>query len=79
MDERKDEPKVREFIKQHKMQYQTYLRKGGEDFEAMVNSIDPNWIGGIPATFVYRKGKRIFSKTGQLNPRELERVLESTS
>jgi thiol-disulfide isomerase/thioredoxin len=79
MDENKDEAKVREFIKQHKMQYQVYLRKGGEDFEAMVNSIDPNWIGGLPATFIYRNGKRIFSKTGQLKKGELERILESTS
>jgi thiol-disulfide isomerase/thioredoxin len=76
MDERKNEAEVHEFIKQHKMQYQVYLRKGGEDFEAMVNAIDPNWIGGLPATFVYRDGKRIFSKTGQLNKGELERILE---
>jgi len=79
MDERKDEAKVREFVKQHKMHYQVYLRKGGEDFEAMVNAIDPNWIGGLPATFVYRDGKRIFSKMGQLKTGELERVLESPS
>lgn len=79
MDERANEQKVRDFIKQHKMDYSIYLRRGAEDFEAMVNAIDPGWIGAIPATFVYRDGKRIFSKTGQLREGELDHILESTS
>ena len=74
MDEVKNEALVRRFIRQHHITYPIVLRQG-EDFEQMVNSIDPGWIGGLPATFVFKDGKRIYSRAGPLNEKELFKVL----
>ncbi|PWT91521.1 MAG: hypothetical protein C5B54_05150 [Acidobacteria bacterium] len=66
---------VDKFAKEKRMTYQIVLRQG-KNFENMVNSLDPNWNGGIPATFVFHKGKRIFSKEGQITEKELLAALE---
>ena len=70
-----DEPNqleiVRKFVGEQRINYPIYLRDGKGDFEAMVNSIDPNWIGALPATFIYKDGKRIFSKSGPISDGEL--------
>jgi len=70
MDELKSEDQVQNFIKEHKMNYRVALWTGS-DFEQMVNSMDPQWDGPIPATFIFRKGKLIYSKTGPVKETEL--------
>jgi len=70
MDESEKENEVRRFIKEHAMGYRVALWTG-DDFETMVNSIDPNWDGPIPATFIFQKGKRIYTKTGPITEAEL--------
>ena len=65
MDELDHEPQVQIFARKHGMNYRVNLRDG-DDFEKMVNSIDPQWIGALPATFVFKNGKRIFSKQDSL-------------
>ena len=70
MDEPDQEAAVEQFAKKIGMNYKVVLREG-EDFEAMVNSIDPVWMGGLPATFVFKDGKRTFSKIGLISEQEL--------
>lgn len=74
MDEPENEAAVKSFIVAHKIPYRIVLRQG-QDFEKMVNSIDPSWIGALPATFIFKNGKRVYSKVGLLNEEELLRVL----
>lgn len=74
MDEPESEAAVKSFIATHKIPYRIVLRQG-QDFEKMVNSIDPNWIGALPATFIFKNGKRVYSMVGLLNEEELLRVL----
>ena len=74
MDEADQGEAVQKFAKDHGMTYRVVLREG-KSFEAMVNSMDPDWIGGLPATFVFRDGKRVFSKTGPVTEKELEQAL----
>ncbi len=64
MDELDQRDKVQQFLKANQVDFVTYVRTEG-DFESLVNSIDPNWIGAIPATFVYdRQGKRVKTLVG---------------
>lgn len=64
MDEPDQKDKVQQFLKENQVDFVTYIRTEG-DFESLVNSIDPNWIGGIPATFIYdRQGKRVKTLVG---------------
>ncbi len=70
MDELNHEPQVQIFARKHGMNYRVALREG-DDFEKMVNSIDPQWIGALPATFVFKNGSRVYSKTGLITEKEL--------
>lgn len=74
MDEPGNEAAVKSFIAKHKIPYRIVLRQG-QDFEKMVDAMDPNWIGALPATFIFKNGKRVYSKVGLLNEEELLRVL----
>jgi len=65
---------IRGFLKKHPIDYEIYLRDG-TDFEALMAAFDRNWKAGIPATFVYKEGKQIFSKLGAITEDELEAVL----
>lgn len=58
-----DEPesleKVREFLAKQRATFPAFIRKPG-DMEAFINTVDPNWSGAVPATFLFdRKGKRV--------------------
>lgn len=75
MDELNQETQVHSFAQKHGMNYRVILRQG-DDFEKMVNSIDPAWIGALPATFVFKNGARIFSKTGLITEQELQQTVK---
>jgi thiol-disulfide isomerase/thioredoxin len=75
MDEPHQTSAVEEFAKKHGMNYKVMLREG-ENFETMVNSIDPQWMGGLPATFIFKDGKRTFSKVGLITEQELSKALQ---
>jgi thiol-disulfide isomerase/thioredoxin len=75
VDDVENEGAIPGFLKKHPVGYEIALRRG-KDFEAMANIIDPAWKGGIPATFVFLKGKRIFSKTSMIEEAELDQVLD---
>lgn len=75
MDEPEREAKIRTFLKEHPMNYRVALWTG-DNFEKMVNSIDPEWNGPIPATFIYKNGKRVYSKVGQITEAELLKQLQ---
>jgi thiol-disulfide isomerase/thioredoxin len=74
MDEPDRQTIVVHFLKQHPVNYRIGIWTGN-DFEQMVNAIDSKWDGPIPATFIYQKGKRVFSKAGQITETELKRHL----
>ena len=74
MDELNQEAQVQSFAQNHGMNYRVALRDG-EDFEKMVNSIDPQWIGALPATFVFKNGTRVYSKTGAITEKELQQAI----
>jgi thiol-disulfide isomerase/thioredoxin len=73
MDEVENEKLVQDFIKKHGILYEVVLRQG-DQFESLVNAMDPDWIGGLPATFVFKDGKRIFSKQGAITQEEILRL-----
>jgi thiol-disulfide isomerase/thioredoxin len=74
MDELNQESQVQLFAQNHRMNYRVALRDG-DDFEKMVNSIDPQWIGVLPATFVFKNGSRVYSKTGAITEKELQQAI----
>ena len=75
MDEKDQIEQVRKFLQDQKVDFETFIRSGG-DFEALVNFIDPDWIGAIPATFVFdRQGKKVKSFVGGQKYEEFEKAV----
>lgn len=75
MDENDQTEQVKKFLQEQKVNFDTFIRAGG-NFEAMVNSIDPDWIGAIPATFVFdRQGHKVKSLVGGQEYEDFEKAV----
>jgi thiol-disulfide isomerase/thioredoxin len=75
MDEKDQTDQVKKFLQDQKVSFETFIRAEG-DFEEMVNSVDPTWIGAIPATFVFdRQGKRVKSLVGGQKYEDFEKAV----
>jgi thiol-disulfide isomerase/thioredoxin len=48
------------------------------DANQWINNVDTSWSGAIPATVIYRKGKKIFFKEGIVSENEINGILSET-
>lgn len=76
------EPKVLPFLREQNTESMDLLLYTAGDHDKMVNSIDPEWAGEVPALFLYdHKGKLAVSLTGEHESSEVEehitRLLET--
>ena len=72
MDEPESVPAIQRFLQSQGAKFGSY-RQHFRDFEALVNSINPRWGGGIPATFLYdREGRLVNSWEGATTYQEFE-------
>jgi len=78
LDDVENQGAIAPFLKKYPIEFKVILRSG-QDFENMAQSLDPAWKGGVPATFVFENGKRIFSKIGSIDAKELDQVLSDTN
>ncbi|HSP06757.1 MAG TPA: TlpA disulfide reductase family protein [Acidobacteriota bacterium] len=74
VDDPENEGAIPGFLKKFPIRYEV-IRRTGKDFKGTAQAIDPQWGAGIPATFVFVEGKRIFSKIGMIDEPELDGVL----
>jgi thiol-disulfide isomerase/thioredoxin len=76
MDEPESVPAIEQFLKSQRASFGSY-RQNFKDFEALVNSINPRWGGGIPATFLYDREERLMeSWQGETKFDEYERAIK---
>jgi len=76
MDDPEAVPAIEQFLKAQGAQFGSY-RQHFHDFEALVNSINPRWGGGIPATFLYNpQGKLVASWEGATSFQEFEGAVQ---
>jgi peroxiredoxin len=76
MDEPESVPAIEQFLKSQGANFGSY-RQQFKDFEALVNSINPRWEGGIPATFLFdREGRLVESWQGARTYEELEKAVK---
>ena len=74
VDEPENRGALKGFLKKFPIDYEIILRDG-EDFENLAAVFDKNWKAGIPATFVYDGGNRVYSKIGPVDESELNDIL----
>ena len=75
LDDVENQGAIAPFLKKYPINFKVVLRSG-QDFQSMAQSFDPDWKGGVPATFVFQDGKRIFNKIGEVSVQELEETLQ---
>jgi thiol-disulfide isomerase/thioredoxin len=71
-----NEGAVKKFIQKHGITYPVVLRQG-KDVHSMMSQIDPDWKEGLPATFIYKDGKRIYSNIGIIEEDKILEVIKS--
>ncbi len=75
MDEPESVPAIQQFLKSQGAQFASY-RHDFHNFAAQVDSINPEWGGGIPATFLYdRQGKLVRSWEGAASFEEFDQAV----
>ncbi len=66
-DDREQQEQVESFLKQSRVNFVTYI-SAEESYEALTDFMAPDWIGGLPTTFVFdRKGQLAKSLLGGQN------------
>lgn len=79
-----DEPednktKVPEFLREMRAQMPAYLLNV-IDPQIVIDMVDPNWHGGLPATFLYdASGKQVFRHTGRFDAKQLRAALDKVT
>lgn len=66
---------VEKFIGKYKISYPVMMRSGSQ-FDETMGKFDPKWTGGLPATFLFKNGQRIYSSLGLIQEAELTEVIE---
>jgi hypothetical protein len=76
MDEPESVRAIDRFLKEQGAEFGSY-RHNFRDFGAFVDTINPRWGGGIPATFLYDgKGRLVESWQGATSFGEFERAVK---
>ena len=77
-DEKSDlEGAVIPFLKKQKAEFESFL-SDANDPQELIDVVDKNWSGALPATFVFdKRGKLVFTKYGIIDREELLKVLDA--
>jgi peroxiredoxin len=68
--------KVIPFIKEMKARFEIFVQDT-DDPQEMIDVVDKEWLGALPATFVFdRAGKRIFTRYGIIDREQLVAAIE---
>ncbi len=71
--------KIPKFLREMRAQMPAYLLNV-IDPQTVIDTIDPQWRGGLPATFLYdASGKRVFKRTGRVDIKELRAALDKVT
>ena len=66
--------KAKQFLAQHKVEFQTYLKQG-DDME-FINGLHNEWSGALPATFIYdRRNELVDFWQGKASYEQLEQAV----
>lgn len=69
--------KVIPFLQKQAAPFSAYIKRATDD-EAFINSIDPEWSGAIPATFIFRPDGTLAQRLiGQQNFEKFSKALQA--
>ena len=66
-----------EFVKNKKIRSKV-LHINNSDPDRWINKVDSSWSGAIPATVIYKDGKKIFFREGEITYNELTAIINKS-
>ena len=77
VDDPQQRGQVEAFLKENGVTFPTYI-SAEQSYEALIDFLDPDWIGGFPTTFVIdRKGRLTRSLVGGQNYQVFHKAVAS--
>ena len=67
---------VEKFVKQKKIVSPCYVLDAGNP-NIWIDKIEPEWGGSIPATIMYKNGKKVFFREGEFTQIELDSIIKT--
>ncbi len=67
--------KVKAFLLKNNIDVDVYILDDNKRMNEWIPAVDAKWTGAIPATILYRNGKRLEFKEGRLQKNELEQII----
>jgi len=71
----RDIEKVQNFVDNQKLEALVLLLNGGNPND-WIDKIDSSWSGTIPATVMYKSGKKVYFREGSFTTESLEKVIQ---
>ena len=72
----REQSMVSDFVKKNKVQSTCYLLNAGNP-NSWIDKIEPEWSGSIPATIMYKHGKKVFFREGEFTQTELDSIIKN--
>lgn len=72
----KEEATVEQFITTKNIKSDVLLLNAGNP-NVWIDKIEPEWSGSIPATIMYKGGKKVFFHEGELKQTELDSIIKT--
>lgn len=70
-----EEANVTKFVSAKKLQSDVYLLNAGNPND-WIDKFDPAWDGAIPATVMYKAGKKVYFRQGDFEAAELDSLIQ---
>jgi thiol-disulfide isomerase/thioredoxin len=69
--------RVKPFIAKNDIQADVYILDDNKRMNEWIPAVDQNWSGAIPATVIYRNGKKLTFKESEMNKKELVQLIKN--
>ncbi len=69
--------RIKPFIAKNKIQMDVYILDDNKRMNEWIPAVDQNWSGAIPATVIYRNGKKLSFKESEMNKKELVQLIKN--
>ncbi len=76
MNSPKELGKVQNFTDNQKLEGTLLLLNGGNPND-WIDKVDSSWSGSIPATAMYKSGKKVYFREGDFTPETLDKIIQS--
>lgn len=70
------EPRIKPFLLEKKIGTDVYLLNDNKRMNYWISDIDENWSGSIPATVIYKNGKKLFFREDTMDKETLRKTIK---